>query len=76
MNDAWLDAIALINAKRRRDEAACAHVLSTADPDALAHVLAQMVVTGVRTQGMDIDGFLDMQAEKTVAHRRADREGL
>ena len=65
---AHLDAVALINAQRRHDAPAVDRILGeTADLAGLALVLAQMVATGVRTQGMALADFLDAHAEKTIA---------
>jgi hypothetical protein len=67
-----LDAVALIGAQRRHDGDAAAAILSSADLESLALVLAQMVRTAA---GRTIDEFLAMQVDKTLDHARDDEAG-
>lgn len=61
-----LDAIALVHANRRHDGDAVERILAAADLPDVALVLAQMVQTAVRTDGMSVESFLDLLTDKTV----------
>lgn len=73
MQAPFFDALALIRAQDRHDGPSVDRILSSADLPALALVLSQMTQTAIRTQGMTLDDFLGVQADKLIG-RAGERE--
>ena len=75
--DAHIDAIAIVAASSRWDSRTVGTLLAALDFDEMAEVvmvLALMVPLAVRTQGVSVEQFLDVLAEKTAQKSMEDPE--